>query len=75
MNDIPSCCEAWYIECNDLYDFYANENNAITFNIVGLHEKIFLKLIEENDDFKQLYYSRYTDIMNTVFTCDNMIHT
>lgn len=39
---------------------------------VGQHEKIFLKLLEENPDFKQLYYSRYADMMNTVYTCENM---
>ena len=42
-------------------------------NDVGKHEKIFLKLLEENPDFKQLYYGRYADLMNTVFTCDNML--
>ncbi len=39
---------------------------------VGQHEKIFLKLIEENETFRQLYYSRYADLMNTVYSCDNM---
>lgn len=42
---------------------------------VGQHEKIFLKLLEENETFKQLYYSRYADMMNTVYTCENMINT
>ena len=42
---------------------------------VGKHEKIFLKLLEENATFKQLYYSRYADMMNTVYTCENMITT
>jgi hypothetical protein len=40
---------------------------------VGQHEKIFLKLLEESPTFKQLYYSRYADMMNTVYTCENMI--
>lgn len=43
------------------------------FEDVGQHEKIFLKLLEENATFKQLYYSRYADMMNTVYTCENMI--
>ena len=47
---------------------FGGENND-----VGKHEKIFLKLLEENPDFKQLYYGRYADLMNTVFTCDNML--
>jgi hypothetical protein len=42
---------------------------------VGKHEKIFLKLQEENEDFRQLYYSRSADLMNTVFSCDNMLNT
>ena len=42
---------------------------------VGQHEKILLKLLEENKTFQQLYFSRYADIMNTVYTCDNMITT
>jgi len=42
---------------------------------VGQHEKIFLKLQEENDEFRQLYYSRQADLMNTVFSCENMMTT
>lgn len=42
---------------------------------VGKHEKIFLKLQEENDEFRQLYYSRQADLMNTVYTCENMLET
>ena len=40
---------------------------------VGKHEKILLKLLDESDTFKQLYYSRYADVMNTVYSCDNMM--
>ena len=42
---------------------------------VGQHEKLFLKLLDESPIFKQLYYSRYADMMNTVFDCENMITT
>ena len=42
---------------------------------VGQHEKIFLKLLKESPVFKQLYYSRYADMMNTVYSCENMIET
>jgi hypothetical protein len=42
---------------------------------VGKHEVIFLKLIDENPDFEQLYYSRFADHMNTVFSCENMLFT
>ncbi len=42
---------------------------------VGKHEKIFLKLQDENEEFRQLYYSRQADLMNTVYTCENMLTT
>lgn len=42
---------------------------------VGKHEQIFLKLLDENPDFEQLYYSRFADHMNTVFSCENMLFT
>jgi hypothetical protein len=41
----------------------------------GKHEQIFLKLLDENPDFEQLYYSRYADHMNTIFSCENMLFT
>lgn len=73
------CCAAqWDQVCQDLYDDFSNGGNGITTDFpgnVGLHEKIFLKLLDESPEFKQLYYSRYADLMNTVFTCDNMINT
>ena len=37
-----------------------------------MHEKILLKLFEENPVFNQLYYSRFADLMNTVYNCNNM---
>ncbi len=42
---------------------------------VGMHEKIFLKLQQESETFRQLYYSRQADMMNTIYTCENMIAT
>jgi len=42
---------------------------------VGQHEKIFLKLLDESPIFKQLYYSRNADMINTVYSCENMIET
>jgi hypothetical protein len=41
----------------------------------GKHEQIFLKLLEESPEFEQLYYSRYADHMNTIFSCENMLFT
>jgi hypothetical protein len=40
----------------------------------GKHEVLLLKLIQENPEFREFYYSRQTDLMNTVFSCDNMLH-
>ncbi|PCH90842.1 MAG: hypothetical protein COB85_09870 [Bacteroidetes bacterium] len=48
--------------------WWQNEN-------IGKHEKIFLKLQAESSEFQQLYYSRQADLMNTVYTCDNMLNT
>ena len=50
-------------------DFFSGQGD------VGKHEKIFLKLQEENDEFRQLYYSRQADLMNGVFSCENMLGT
>lgn len=41
---------------------------------VGQHEKLFLKMIDESDEFRQLYYSRQADLINTAFSCETM-HT
>ncbi|MFT6338781.1 MAG: hypothetical protein ACI86M_003992 [Saprospiraceae bacterium] len=36
---------------------------------------IFLRLLDQNAEFRELYYQRYADMMNTVFTCENMLST
>ena len=60
----------------DLEDIGEFMDEFFQFNEdVGQHEKIFLKLLEENETFKQLYYSRQSDMMNTVFSCENMMTT
>lgn len=41
----------------------------------GQHEKIFLKLQEESPEFRQLYYSRQADLINTTFSCESMVAT
>lgn len=67
------CCEEWEAECQEVYDFLSF--GGVYGVDVGQHEKIFLKLLEENPTFKQLYYGRYADMMNTVFSCENMLTT
>ncbi len=77
VNSMSSCCDEWTTECQEVYDniLEGNGGGVTTNNDVGKHEKILLKLIDESDDFRQLYYSRYADIMNTIFTCENMNET
>lgn len=75
------CCnDDWDEICQGIYDQIdlgggLGEGDGNLENIpgnIGKHEKIFLKLIEESPTFRQLYYSRYADMMNTVFSCENM---
>lgn len=81
LSDDNKCCENWDAICQETYDNFAagifeEPVGEIRVNgAFGLHEKIFLKLIEESDEFRQLYYSRQADMMNTVFSCDNMLNT
>jgi len=74
---IPQCCNNWGGWCNNVYDFIDNggEVGQDVDGNVGMHEKIFLKLQEESEVFRQLYYSRQADLMNTVYSCDNMLTT
>lgn len=83
MQDMPSCCESeWTVECEALYETISSNTTSVydgeVVNIqgnFGQHEKIFIKLIEESPVFKQEYYSRQADLMNTVFSCENMNET
>lgn len=78
IQDMPSCCSgSWNNACQSLYDDIEEYEGSSPFfgywGNVGMHEKIFHKLIDESPEFKQLYYSRYADLMNTTFSCDNML--
>lgn len=77
--EAPFCCFSdWDEDCQSTYDQFVAQgggNTAISDGDVGQHEKIFLKLLDENAEFKQLYYSRQADMMNTVFSCENMMET
>jgi hypothetical protein len=72
------------------FDYYINYTNvpnlqpdAVPCDVEALfqwvpqaqHNVIFLNLLEQNEDFKELYYQRYADMMNTVFSCENMLTT
>ena len=74
------CCNTdWDDICQNQYDDFLDGTDPPpgppTTGDVGRHEKIFFKLLNENPTFKQLYYSRQADMMNTVFGCENMINT
>ncbi len=75
--DEQCCINDWDPHCQNIYDQLVATDTAIfdPRGDIGKHEKIFLKLLEENAEFKQLYYSRYADMMNTVFSCENMLTT
>ncbi len=62
-------------DLEDIADFMVDFFDGFYGPDVGQHEKILLKLIDENETFRQLYYSRYADLMNTVYSCENMTET
>jgi len=77
------CTNDWDDQCQTTYDIIEQfggggsgpgPDGEIQGNF-GKHEKIFIKLIEESPAFKQEYYSRQADLMNTVFSCENMMET
>ncbi|MEE9437698.1 MAG: CotH kinase family protein [Saprospiraceae bacterium] len=79
MSFAENCCDEWGGFCNEIYDFFAaggggGGGTEVSGN-VGMHAKIFQKLQNESPEFKQLYYSRQADLMNTVYSCENMIST
>lgn len=45
------------------------------FPDLGKHEKIFLHLLDNSEEFRNTYFARYADMLSTVFTCDNMKKT
>ena len=77
VDNHPECCDAWGNACDQYYNYYSrvSENQIDVPGNIGQHEKILLKLIEENDEFRQLFYSRQADLINTVYSCENMITT
>ncbi|MBK9043930.1 MAG: CotH kinase family protein [Saprospiraceae bacterium] len=54
--------------------YYFEGDTFLVFPDLGKHEKIFLKLLEDNPDFRNLYFARYADMFNTTFSCESMIY-
>lgn len=54
--------------------YYWGPDTVQVFPDLGKHEKIFIKLLENNIEFRNLYFSRYADMTNTAFSCSNMLH-
>ena len=78
VNFSPTCCDdTWTNDCQTVYNFINNggfgdgEEVEVNTNLTK-HEKIFLKLQDESPEFRQLYYSRQADMMNTAWSCENM---
>ncbi len=55
--------------------FHFMNDSVQIFPDLGKHEKILLKLIEESQEFRNLYYGRYADLMSSVYNCENMLRT
>jgi hypothetical protein len=55
--------------------YYIEGDTFFVYPDLGKHEKIFLKLLDENPDFRNLYFARYADMLNTTFSCESMIQT
>ena len=75
--DEHCCGGVWDSVCENKYKLFSSglgdgEKGNIYENF-GLHEKILYKLIDENPEFKQMFYARQADLNNTVFSCDNML--
>lgn len=53
--------------------YYYEADTVTVYPDLGQHEKIFLKLLENNEVFRNQYFERYADMLNTAFTCENML--
>lgn len=67
---------------NYMDQFFVSDTTLVTDDFgsyylypdLGKHEKIFLKLLNENENFRNQYFSRYADMISTTFSCDNMLN-
>ncbi len=70
------CSDEWDSDCQEIYDYFSTEDNgSLVSGNVGKHEKLFIKLQKESPEFRKLYYQRQADLMNTVYSCENMNST
>lgn len=53
--------------------YYWGPDTVQVYPDLGKHEKIFIKLLDNNNEFRNLYFSRYADMLNTAFSCTNML--
>lgn len=74
ITDDSFCCDDWDQQCQDQYNALASTDFELSGN-TGKHEKIFLKLQEESEEFRREYYARQADMINTAFSCESMLHT
>lgn len=55
--------------------YYWGPDTVTVYPDLGKHDKIFLRLLDENQEFRTLYFSRYADMINKAFSCENMLNT
>ncbi|MBP6238735.1 MAG: CotH kinase family protein [Saprospiraceae bacterium] len=59
---------------NNMWNYIAGDT-FIIYPDPGKHEKIFLKLLDESQTFRELYFARYADMLNGTFSCASMTTT
>ena len=69
ISGVLGCQNDFNIIGNPLNEVRNSEISDLTGN-VGSHEKILLKLFGESKEFKQLFYTRFADLLNTSFSCE-----
>jgi hypothetical protein len=88
INDIASYLENEFFPKDTMEFFFEGDSffiegewvwfppdTFISFPDPGKHEVIFLKLLRENQEFREAYFARYADMINSAWSCENMINT
>jgi len=59
---------------NNMWNYISGDTFYI-YPDPGKHEKIFLKLLDESQTFREMYFARYADMLNGTFSCTSMTTT
>jgi hypothetical protein len=57
---------------NGMWQYFEGDTFFV-YPDAGKHEKIFLKLLDQNENFRNLYFARYADMLNTTYSCESML--